>query len=90
MTKPLFPSRAVEPFLRQMAADGRTPSSISSYRRQLQLLMEGLGDGPLARVTPHQLSDSLTSPSVVAKANGTPKRRSSAASVGRGRPTTLE
>jgi len=76
MTTHLFVSQAVEPFLRQMAADGRMPSSISSYRRQLEFLIEGLGDGPLARVTPHQLNDYLTSPSVVSKANGAPKQAS--------------
>lgn len=76
MTKPLPLSRTLEPFLRQMAADGRTPSSISSYRRQLQLLIRGLGDGLLAQVTPHQLNDYLTSPSVVSKTHGVPKQTS--------------
>jgi site-specific recombinase XerD len=76
MTKPLLLSHGLEPFLRQMAADGRAASSISSYRRQLQLLIEGLGDGPLAQVTPHQLNDYLTSPSVLSKADGVPKQTS--------------
>ena len=73
MTRPHYLSQAVEPFLRQMAADGRAVSSISSYRRQLQLLIEGLGDDLLDQVKPHQPKDYLTSPSVVSKAHGVSK-----------------
>lgn len=73
MTRPLYLSQVVEPFLRQMAADDRTGSSILSYRRQLQLLIEVLGDGLLDQVKPHQSNDYLTLPSVVSKADGVPK-----------------
>ncbi len=51
MSHPLYLSQAVEPFLRQIAADGQMRSSISSCRRQSHLLIEGLGDG-----TPQQAS----------------------------------
>jgi hypothetical protein len=55
MTSPLRLSQAFEPFLRRIAADGRTDSSIWSYRRQLHLLMQDLHDIRLASITPHHL-----------------------------------
>lgn len=67
-------SRAVESFLRQMAADGRTSASIQSYRRQLVLLTQALGDVPLTRLTSDGLNGYLTSAAVQLKTDGTPKQ----------------
>ncbi|MBI4589701.1 MAG: tyrosine-type recombinase/integrase [Candidatus Rokubacteria bacterium] len=76
MTRHLCLSRATEPFLRQMAADGRTPLSIRSYQRQLLLLTRALGDVPLSRLTPDHLNGYLTSSAVQVKTDGTPKQAS--------------
>lgn len=73
MPRPLSLAQAIEPFLRQMTADGRTTLSIQSYRRQLTQLGRALGDVPLSRLTPDRLNGYLTSPLVQMKADGTPK-----------------
>jgi integrase/recombinase XerC len=59
-----------------MAADGRTPVSILSYRRQLTLLIRALGDIPPSRLTADRLNGYLTSAAVQTKADGTPKQAS--------------
>ncbi len=64
MIRSLHLSQAVEPFLRQMAADDRMQSSISNYRRQWYLLVQGPRDSRVASITPHHLNDYLTSPLV--------------------------
>ena len=69
-------SRAIEAFLRQMAADGRTPTSIQSYRRQLVLLAQALGDVPLSRLTADRLNGYLISPAVQLKTEGMSKQAS--------------
>jgi integrase/recombinase XerC len=76
MTRGSSLSQAIEPFLRQMAADGRTALSIRSYRRELLLLTQALADVPLSRLTPDRLNGYLTSPRVQLKVDGTPKRAS--------------
>jgi site-specific recombinase XerD len=76
MTRHLSLSRAIEPFLRQMTADGRTVLSIRSYRRELLLLAEGVADVPLSRLNPDRLNSYLTSAKVQLKADGTPKQAS--------------
>ena len=65
-------SKAIEAFLRQMAADGRTPSSIHSYRGQLLFFARALGDIPLERITVDLMNIYLTSPPVQLKADGSP------------------
>ncbi len=69
-------SRATEAFLRQMAADGRTPMSIHSYQRQLASFAQAVGDVPLRRLTPDHLNGYLTSPTVRLQVDGTPKATS--------------
>lgn len=69
-------SRAIKAFLRQMAADGRTPASAESYRRQLVLLTQALGDVPLSRLTPDRLNGYLSSPALQLKVDGMPKQTS--------------
>lgn len=69
-------SRAIKAFLRQMAADGRTPASVESYRRQLVLLTQALGDVPLSRLTPDRLNGYLSSPALQLKVDGMPKQTS--------------
>lgn len=76
MPRPLCLSRAIEPFLRQMAADGRAPLSIQSYRRQLLALTRALRNVSLGRLTPDRLNGYLTSPAVQLKRDGTPKQAS--------------
>lgn len=76
MTRHSSLSRAIEPFLRQMAADGRTALSIRSYRRELLLLTRSLTDVSLARVTPDLLNSYLTSPAVQLMVDDTPKQAS--------------
>lgn len=44
--------RAIEEFLFQMSANGRQPSSVSSYARELGLLRRYLTGQPLAGITP--------------------------------------
>jgi site-specific recombinase XerD len=70
-------SVAIEPFLRQMAADGRSPCSIESYRRQLVMLASGLGDVTLGAITVDRLNAYLISPQVLLRSDGAPKRASS-------------
>jgi len=72
-----FLSAAIEPFLRQMAADGRSRCSIESYRRQLVMLAGGLGDTTLRQITVDRLNTYLVSPEVLLKSDGAPKRASS-------------
>lgn len=69
-------SQAIEPFLRQMAADGRAASSIRSYQRELLLLDQAVGDAPLNRLTPDRLNGYLASPGVQMKVDGTAKHAS--------------
>lgn len=76
MTRYSSLSEAIEPFLRQMAADGRTALSIRSYRRELLLLTRALTDVSLNRVTPDLLNSYLTSPAVQLTVDGTAKQAS--------------
>lgn len=76
MTRYSFLSRAVEPFLRQMAADSRAALSIRSYRRELLLLTQATNGVPLSRLTPDLLNGYLTCPRVQQKVDGTPKQAS--------------
>lgn len=76
MPRPSSLAQVIEPFLRQMTTDGRTPLSIQSYRRQLVLLTRALGDVPLSRLTPDRLNGYLSSPAVQMKVDGTPKQAS--------------
>ena len=69
-------SRLMEPFLRQMAADGCATLSIRSYRRELSLLTQSLAEVPLSRLTPDLLNNYLTAPGVRQKIDGTPKHPS--------------
>ena len=69
-------SQSIEPFLRQMAADGRTASSIRSYRRELLLLAQAVGDVSLKSLTPDRLNSYLTSSRIQLKVDGTPKQAS--------------
>jgi len=67
-------SRAVEQFLRQMAANGCAALSIQTYRRELLQLMQALPDVPLSRLTPDRLNGYLASTGVQQKIDGTPKQ----------------
>ncbi len=58
--------RAIESFLRQMAADGRSPGSIHSYRRELVFLSQFLGATPTRLITGDLLNKYLTSSGVQA------------------------
>lgn len=53
--------QAIEEFLFQMSANGRRPSSVSSYARELDLLQRCLTGRPLAGITPSDVSRFLAS-----------------------------
>lgn len=53
--------RAIEEFLFQMAANGRRPSSVRSYARELDLLRRSLTGRPLAEITTSDVSRFLAS-----------------------------
>jgi hypothetical protein len=52
-------SQAIEPFLRQMAADGRTASSIRSYQRELLPLDQAVGDAPQEAGASHDIAKAI-------------------------------
>ena len=69
--------QAVEAFGRRLAAEGRSPNTISAYLRDLRKLIAVLlerqpGLTP-ARVTSAMLDEALTSPAVVTSATGAPR-----------------
>ncbi len=69
--------QAVEAFGRRLAAEGRSPNTISAYLRDLRQLAEVLLERhpglTLGRVTSALLDEALTSPAVVNSAAGTPR-----------------
>ena len=67
-------SQALGPFLRQVAADGRSRLTIESYRHQLVALAEGLDGVPLSQIGADRLNVYLTSPAVLLTSEGAPKR----------------
>jgi hypothetical protein len=67
-------SHAIAAFLRQMTADGRAPSSIESYRRELIAMRRRLGDMPLGRLRVDRVTAYLISPGVQLRADGSPKQ----------------
>ena len=69
------PAEAIEEFLFQMAANGRRPSSVSSYTRELQLLQRWLGARPLASITASDVSRFLALPPVRLRRDGRERRR---------------
>ncbi len=69
-------TRAMESFLRQMAADGRSPGSIRSYRRELIFLSQFLGTISTRSITVDILNKYLTSSGVQTMQGGEPKQTS--------------
>ena len=66
--------RAVEAFARRLAAEGRSPNTISAYLRDLRQMTAVLSDRhpelTPGRVTSAMLDEALTSPAVVTSATG--------------------
>ena len=75
MPKPF--EQAVEAFARRLAAEGRSPNTISAYLRDLRQLSEVLLERhpglTLGHVSSALLDEALTSPAVVNSATGTPR-----------------
>ncbi|MBI2218790.1 MAG: hypothetical protein HYU51_16010 [Candidatus Rokubacteria bacterium] len=69
-------SEAIESFLRQMAADGRSRLSIESYRRLLVSLAGSLGEVRVGDAGLDELNTYLISATALLKADGTAKRTS--------------
>lgn len=69
-------TKFIESFLRQMAADGRSPGSIRSYRRELVFLSQFMGATPTRSITADLLNQYLTSSGVQAMLGGEPKQTS--------------
>ena len=69
--------QAVEAFARRLAAEGRSPNTISAYLRDLRqltsVLLERHPGLTLGRVTSALLDEALTSPALVNSAAGTPR-----------------
>ena len=59
--------RAIDEFLFQLLANGRRPSSVSSYARELDLLRRHLAGRPVGGITPSDVSRFLASPPVGAR-----------------------
>ncbi len=65
--------RAIDEFLFQLLANGRMPSSVSSYARELDLLRRYLAGRPVGGITPSDVSRFLVSPPVRARRDGREK-----------------
>ena len=69
--------QAIEAFARRLAAEGRSPNTISAYLRDLRqltsVLLKRHPGLTLGRVTSALLDEALTSPAVVNSAAGTPR-----------------
>lgn len=75
---PLDPiSEAVEGFVARLVADGRSPLTVSAYRRDLatigRVLAGRFPDVTLDDVTPAMIDETLSDPSVTATADGAPR-----------------
>ena len=85
--------QVVEAFGRRLAAEGRSPNTISAYLRDLRqlsavLLQRHPGLAP-GRVTSTLLDEALTSPAVVTSATGSARSPGVAAPLQGGRPVLL-
>lgn len=65
--------RAIVEFLCQWLANGRMPSSVSSYARELGLLRKYLAGRPVAGITPSDVNRFLISPPVRTRRDGKEK-----------------
>ena len=69
--------QAVEAFSRKLAADGRSPNTISAYLRDLRCLVGVLSARhpgvTTSQVTPGMLDDALTAPAVLRTVSDTPR-----------------
>lgn len=69
--------QAVEAFGRKLAADGRSPNTISAYLRDLKCFAGVLSAGhpgvTISRVTPGMLDEALTVPAVLRTVSDSPR-----------------
>jgi integrase/recombinase XerC len=65
--------RAIDEFLFQLLANGRMPSSVTSYARELDLLRRYLAGRPVKGITTSDVSRFLVSPPVRARRDGREK-----------------
>lgn len=70
---------ALRDFCLKLEVDGRSPKTLSAYRRDLLMVGRALGAGPLdaAMVTPGMLDSALASPGVACTTKGEPRSAAS-------------
>lgn len=76
MRRPESLAGAAEAFVAQLAADGRSPLTVSAYRRDLRLFARvsaRLGAASLSTLDADTLARALGDPGMLASADGTPK-----------------
>ena len=81
-TFPMQISDALERFLLQLQADGRSPHTVDQYARHVRLLAAWLAqqghEGGVAQIAPEDLARFLVAPTVRCTASGAPRKATSA------------
>src|SRR5262245_25901608 len=67
-------SEALDRYLVQLAADGRSPHTINQAKRHVWLLISTMGDRDVETVKPEDIARFLASPAVTKTNDGKPRR----------------
>ncbi len=71
-------AQALDAYLVQLQADGRSPHTVAQAKRHLRLFIASVGDGPVADVRPEDVARFLASDAVTRTADGRPRKPTSA------------